>query len=59
MAAGLLGAAASSAQATPTAPGTSTGLLSLYGGTNGAETVNSDGTGLCSVPDITSANHAL
>ncbi|MFK0141225.1 TolB family protein [Streptomyces murinus] len=59
LAAGLLGAAAPGAQATPTAPDTSTGLLSLYGGTNGAETVNSDGTGLRSVPDITSANHAL
>ena len=52
LAAGLLGAAASNAQALSiSAKG---GRISLYGGT-GVETVNPDGTGLTSVPGISNA----
>ncbi|MEW2623930.1 cell wall-binding repeat-containing protein [Streptomyces sp. NPDC048106] len=57
LAAGLLGAVAPGAQAAPPAPDTSTGLLSLYGGTTGVETVNSDGTGLRSVPNIPNSGY--
>ncbi|MEU4096409.1 cell wall-binding repeat-containing protein [Streptomyces sp. NPDC026673] len=50
LAAGLLGAAAPGAQAAPNdvAPG----QIALYGGSNGVAIVNSNGTGLRSVPNI-------
>ncbi|MEU9988811.1 cell wall-binding repeat-containing protein [Streptomyces sp. NPDC048045] len=50
LAAGLLGAAAPGAQAAPN--DITGGQISLYGGSTGVETVNADGTGLRSVPDI-------
>ncbi|MFD9007168.1 TolB family protein [Streptomyces sp. NPDC059582] len=49
--AGLLGAMAPGAQAAPAAADVSAGQIGLYGG-SGVETVNADGTGLRSVPNI-------
>ncbi|MCC5477058.1 cell wall-binding repeat-containing protein [Streptomyces barringtoniae] len=51
-AAGLLGAAAPGAQAATATDGVTAGQIGLYGGSTGVETVNADGTGLRSVPNI-------
>ncbi|MGW1912237.1 cell wall-binding repeat-containing protein [Streptomyces sp. NPDC002076] len=50
LAAGLLGAAAPGARAAT--DDVTAGQLGLYGGSSGVETVNADGTGLRSVPNI-------
>ncbi|MEV6290522.1 cell wall-binding repeat-containing protein [Streptomyces sp. NPDC051896] len=50
LAAGLLGATAPGAQAAT--DDVTAGQISLYGGSTGVETVNADGTGLRSVPNI-------
>ncbi|MGW1157401.1 TolB family protein [Streptomyces sp. NPDC002519] len=55
LAAGLLGATAPGAQA---ATGDVTaGQIGLYGGSTGVETVNADGTGLRSVPNIPNSGY--
>jgi hypothetical protein len=55
LATGLLGAVSPSAQAaTADIQG---GKIALYGGSTGLETINSDGTGLTSVPGITNVGH--
>ncbi|MGQ5634318.1 MULTISPECIES: TolB family protein [unclassified Streptomyces] len=55
MAAGLLGAAASGAQAAPAE--VTGGQIGLYGGSTGVETVDADGSGLRSVPNIPNAGY--
>lgn len=56
LAAGLLGASASGAQADGNSP--AGGQIGLYGGSTGIETVNADGTGLRSVPSIPNYGYA-
>ncbi|MFJ4920432.1 TolB family protein [Streptomyces sp. NPDC088725] len=61
LAAGLLGATASSVQAAPAATaatGVSGGQISLHGGPTGIQVVNADGTGLRSVPNIPNLGYA-
>lgn len=55
LAAGLLGAVAPGAQAAT--GGVTPGQIGLYGGSTGIATVNSDGTGLRSVPNIPNYNY--